>query len=67
MIVVWVALGGRGTLYGAVIGAIAVNYAQSWLTVAIPELWVFVLGLLFVVVTMYLPRGVVGLIGAKAA
>ncbi len=67
LIVVWVALGGRGTLYGAVIGALVVNYAQSWLTVAIPEVWVFVLGLLFVVVTLYLPRGVVGLIRMKVA
>ncbi len=66
LIVVWVALGGRGTLYGAVIGALVVNYAQSWLTVAIPELWVFVLGLLFVIVTLYLPKGVVGLLGAKS-
>jgi urea transport system permease protein len=66
LIVVWVALGGRGTLYGAVIGALVVNYAQSWLTVAMPELWVFVLGALFVIVTLYLPKGVVGLLGAKS-
>lgn len=67
LIVVWVALGGRGTLYGAVIGALIVNYAQSWLTNAIPELWLFVLGGLFVVVTLWLPRGVVGLVSARTA
>ena len=67
LIVVWVALGGRGTLYGAVIGALLVNYAQSWLTVAIPELWVFVLGAMFVVVTLWMQRGVVGLFHRGAA
>jgi len=67
LIVVWVALGGRGTLYGAVIGALVVNYAQSYLTVAAPELWVFLLGALFVVVTIWLPRGVVGIMKANNA
>jgi urea transport system permease protein len=59
-IVVWVALGGRATLYGAVAGAILVNYAKSWFTVEFPEIWLFALGGLFVLSTLYLPKGVVG-------
>jgi len=61
-LVVWVAVGGRGTLYGAVAGAFIVNYAKTWLTGAIPELWLFALGALFIVVTILLPQGIVGLI-----
>ena len=60
-IVIWVAVGGRGTLYGAVAGAFLVNYAKTYFTAAIPELWLYALGALFVVVTLFLPRGVVGL------
>ncbi|BDU39639.1 urea ABC transporter permease subunit UrtC [Vibrio nigripulchritudo] len=60
-IVIWVALGGRATLYGAVVGAILVNYAKSWFTVEFPEIWLFALGGLFVLSTLYLPKGVVGL------
>ncbi len=60
-LVIWVAVGGRGTLVGAVIGAILVNFAKTWLTVSFPELWLFVLGGLFVAVTLFLPKGVVGL------
>jgi urea transport system permease protein len=63
--VVWVAVGGRATLYGAVAGALLVNYAKSYLTVAYPEVWLFGLGALFVLVTLFLPRGVVGLLGKK--
>lgn len=59
-IVIWVALGGRATLYGAVAGAILVNYAKSWFTVEFPEIWLFALGGLFVLSTLYLPKGVVG-------
>ena len=59
-IAIWVAVGGRGTLYGAVAGAFAVNGAKSWLTGAAPELWLFVLGALFVLVTLFLPRGLAG-------
>ncbi len=61
-LVVWVALGGRGTLYGAAIGAGIVNYAKTVLTAALPEVWLFVLGAMFVLVTLVLPKGVVGLI-----
>jgi urea transport system permease protein len=60
-IAIWVAVGGRGTLIGAVVGAFLVNGAKSFFTVAFPEYWLYVLGLLFIVVTLYLPRGVVGL------
>ncbi|WP_198962672.1 urea ABC transporter permease subunit UrtC [Mangrovitalea sediminis] len=60
-IIIWVAVGGRGTLFGAIIGAILVNYAKTWFTGAFPELWLFFLGGLFVVTTLFLPKGVVGL------
>ncbi|MEX1033559.1 MAG: urea ABC transporter permease subunit UrtC [Cellvibrionaceae bacterium] len=61
-IVIWVAIGGRGTLYGAVVGAVLVNYAKTWFTGAFPEVWLFMLGALFVISTLYLPQGVVGVI-----
>jgi len=59
-VVVWVAVGGRGTLYGAVIGALLVNYAKSRFSVLMPEGWIFALGALFVWVTLFLPKGIVG-------
>ena len=62
-IVIWVAVGGRGTLHGAVLGAILVNYAKSYFTGALPEAWLFVLGGLFIAVTLLFPKGVVGLAG----
>jgi urea transport system permease protein len=65
-IVIWVALGGRATLYGAVIGAIGVNYAKTWFTAAMPDAWLFALGALFVLVTIFLPRGVAGLLRRRA-
>ncbi len=61
-VVVWVAVGGRATLYGAVLGAVGVNYAKTWLTGVLPDAWLFALGALFVLVTLFLPRGVVGLL-----
>ena len=60
--VIWVAVGGRGTLVGAVVGAVLVNYAKTWLTGALPEIWLFALGGLFVAVTLLLPRGLIGLL-----
>ena len=60
-IVVWVALGGRGTLYGAVLGAVFVNFAKTRFTALFPEAWLFVLGALFVASTILLPKGIVGL------
>jgi len=65
-IVIWVALGGRATLYGAVIGAIGVNYAKTWFTAAMPDAWLFALGALFVLVTIFLPRGIAGLLRRRA-
>jgi urea transport system permease protein len=60
-IAIWVAIGGRGTLIGAVIGAVLVNLGKTWLTGSLPEAWLFVLGALFVLVTLALPKGLVGL------
>ena len=61
------AVGGRGTLYGAVVGAVLVNYAKTYFTTAIPEAWNYVLGALFVLVTLFLPRGIVGLLSYRQA
>jgi len=60
-IAIWAAVGGRGTLFGPILGAFAVNGAKSWFTVAYPEYWLYFLGLLFVLVTLWLPRGLMGL------
>ena len=60
-VVIWVAVGGRGTLYGAVVGALLVNFAKTYFTGALPELWLYALGAMFVLVTLFLPRGVMGL------
>jgi urea transport system permease protein len=60
-VAIWVSIGGRGTLVGAVIGAIVVNLGKTWLTGAFPDSWLFVLGGLFVVSTLIFPRGIVGL------
>jgi urea transport system permease protein len=60
-IAIWVAVGGRGTLIGAVLGAVLVNAAKTYLTGAAPEIWLFFLGALFILVTLLFPAGVVGL------
>ena len=60
-VVVWTAVGGRGTIVGPIIGALLVNAGKSWFTGAIPELWLFALGGLFVAVTLFLPKGILGL------
>ena len=60
-IAIWTAVGGRGTLIGPVVGAAVVNLGKSWFTQALPEYWLYVLGLLFILVTLYLPRGIAGL------
>ena len=60
--VIWVAVGGRGTLVGAALGAVLVNFGKTFFTGALPEYWLFALGLLFVLVTLFLPKGILGLI-----
>jgi len=62
-IAIWVAVGGRGTLLGPIVGALAVNGAKTYLSAAFPETWLFCLGSLFILVTLLLPRGVIGLFG----
>jgi urea transport system permease protein len=62
---IWVAVGGRGTLAGAILGAILVNAAKTWLTDLAPELWLFALGALFILVTLAMPKGVLGLVGRR--
>jgi len=66
-VVIWVAVGGRGTLYGAAAGAVLVNYAKTYFTGSLPEVWLYALGTLFVIVTLFLPRGVIGLLPARVA
>lgn len=59
-IVIWVAIGGRGTLYGAIVGAVLVNYAKTLLTGWAPEIWLFFLGATFILATVFLPDGLFG-------
>jgi len=59
--VVWVAVGGRGTLLGPILGAFGVNAMKSWATRAYPDLWLLLLGGMFVLVTLFMPKGIVGL------
>jgi len=66
-VVIWVAVGGRGTLYGAAAGAVLVNYAKTFFTGALPEVWLYALGALFILVTLFLPRGIVGIVPARMA
>jgi len=63
--VIWVAVGGRGTLVGAILGAILVNLGKSWFTSALPEVWLFALGGLFIFVTLFLPKGLMGLFAPR--
>jgi urea transport system permease protein len=64
-VVIWVAVGGRGTLYGAAAGAVLVSYAKTFFTGALPEVWLYALGTLFVLATLFLPRGLAGVIPAR--
>ena len=59
--VIWTAFGGRGTLWGAALGAIVINAAKSWFTGVMPDAWLFILGGLFIVVTLFMPKGLAGL------
>jgi urea transport system permease protein len=65
--VIWVAVGGRGTLSGAILGAVLVNLGKTWLTSALPEIWLFAIGGLFIFVTLFMPRGIIGLFAARRA
>jgi urea transport system permease protein len=65
-IAIWVALGGRGSLTGAIFGAFLVNGAKTWFTSILPEYWLFALGLIFILVTLFLPNGVLGLVNRGA-
>jgi urea transport system permease protein len=65
--IVWVAVGGRGTLIGPVIGAVVVNAMKSWATRAYPDLWLLFLGTMFILVTLFMPKGIVGLPGQLGA
>jgi urea transport system permease protein len=62
-IAIWAAVGGRGTLIGPILGAFFVNGAKSWFTQVVPEFWLYFLGALFIAVTLFLPNGLIGLIG----
>ncbi len=64
-VVIWVAIGGRGTLYGAIAGAVLVNYAKTWFTTALPSAWLYLLGALFVLTTLLLPDGVTGMLNVR--
>jgi len=62
-IAIWAAVGGRATLIGPIVGAFFVNGAKSWFTQVVPEFWLYFLGALFIAVTLFLPNGLVGLVG----
>src|ERR1700712_5157002 len=64
-IAIWAAVGGRGTLIGPIVGAFFVNGAKSWFTQVFPEFWLYVLGGLFIAVTLFLPQGIIGLLRRK--
>jgi len=59
--VIWAAVGGRGSLVGPIIGAFSVNGLKSWFTGAFPDLWLYALGLIFILVTLFMPQGILGL------
>ena len=64
---IWVAVGGRASLLGGVLGAFAVNGLKSWFTVALPEAWLYILGVLFIAVTLFFPGGLASLLQRKKA
>ncbi|MFD1745735.1 urea ABC transporter permease subunit UrtC [Rhizobium helianthi] len=66
-VVVWTAVGGRGTLIGPIIGAVLVNGGKSFFTGAFPEFWLYALGALFIFVTLFLPKGIVGTVQQRHA
>ena len=66
-LVIWVAVGGRASLYGAIVGAILVNYAKTVFTGVFPDGWLYALGLIFVLVTLFLPKGLIGIMAMLKA
>jgi len=54
-------VGGRGTLFGPILGAVGVNALKSWTTRAYPDMWLLILGVLFIFVTVFMPKGMIGL------
>ncbi|MEI7712223.1 MAG: urea ABC transporter permease subunit UrtC [Rhodospirillales bacterium] len=64
--VIWVAVGGRGTLTGAILGAVVVNFGKTWFTGVLPNYWLYALGGLFIFVTLFLPKGIMGLFAVRA-
>ena len=66
-IAIWVAVGGRGTLVGAAIGAIVINFAKTYFTGALPEYWLFALGAVFIGVTLFFPTGIMGAVAVEAS
>jgi ABC-type branched-subunit amino acid transport system permease subunit len=65
--VVWCAVGGRGTLVGPILGAISVNALKSWATTEFPDYWLIILGVLFIIVVLFMPKGMVGVPGQLRA
>jgi len=64
--VIWVAVGGRGTLVGPILGAVLVNFGKTIFTGVLPEMWLYALGALFILVTLFLPKGLIGLFAGRA-
>ncbi len=60
--VIWAAVGGRGSLIGPIVGAFTVNGMKTWFTSSFPDLWLFALGTIFILVTLFLPQGLAGLV-----
>ena len=65
--VVWCAVGGRGTIVGPIIGAVAVNALKSWATREFPDYWLIILGVMFILIVLFLPKGIFGLLGQARA
>jgi urea transport system permease protein len=65
--VIWVAVGGRGTIVGPIVGALAINVGKSWFTAILPEFWLFALGGIFVLSTLFMPKGILGATAAMHA
>jgi urea transport system permease protein len=64
--VIWVAVGGRGTLAGGIIGAVLVNFGKTWFTGTLPNAWLYALGAIFILATLFLPRGLMGLVPRRS-